>query len=289
MGKNNENIVDELEDVLGLNNSTEDNNSNDDNTSSSEEKENESENNDAISQERGQSENNTNTQTSEDKKTETQSGKLPEKENNQESESKSADTVTLTSEQVKINNEIAKIDTKLEDLEKNNTVDTDKFYDSLDEILTDEEQQLEHEDKAAYLKLIDEKKADYIKSNSKDDEIATLKEEKEDLEKVYARQEGIVEVTAKYPDFNYDTVMDFFENKLNKEQQQEVFNGASSYADVYENTYKMMTGKDTKEVKSTPAPKIPNVNDVRKENVSDDKLKDGLKTEDEELQEALGL
>jgi hypothetical protein len=276
MGKQtneNENIAEELEDVLGLNDNGNDSNNTDGSTQKEEQSTNDEKNGDVDSTKEEE-----NTNQDKDKK-----------EEDQNTKTKDTNKVTLTVEQVKINSEIAKIDTKLEDLEKNNTVDTDKFYDNLEEYLSEEEQQLEFDDKKAYLKLVKEKEADYIKSNSKDDEISTLKKEKEDLEKVYARQEGIKEVTAKYSDFNYEEVMAYYDKKLNKEQQEEVFKGAESYADVYENTYMMMTGKEPKEVKSAPAPNIPNVNNVRKENVSDDKLKDGLKTEDEELREALGL
>jgi hypothetical protein len=267
MGSQQKNIADNIENVLGLENNT--NNESKDNNEESKD------NNTSSSEENFTGENKEeNVEKKEESTTET-------KDTN--------NTVTLTTEQVKINSEMAKVDKEIEDLEKDNSVDTDKFYDTLNEILTDEEQQLEHDNKSDYLKLIEKKKQEYIDSNSKDTQIATKKEEKENLQNIYDRQAGMVIVTAKYPDFDFKKTMDYFENKLNKEQQKKVFDGAKSYADVYENTYKIMAGDKEPVIKSKEVPQIPDVNNTRKEPVSNEVVKDGYKNYDEELQAALGL
>lgn len=266
MGKNEENIVETLEDVLGL----EENKASENDTNEEETKTEEQKKDDNFPGEKEETK------------------KEEEKQEEKKEEPKASNTVTLTTEQVKINNEITKLDTQIEDLEKR-VVDVNDFYDDLDNILTDEEQQLEHEDKVAYFKLLDTKKQEYIDSNSKEEEVTKLKEEKQDLQKIYDRQAGIVTVTAKYPDFDYEKVMNHFERKLNAEEKEEVYKDASTYADVYENTYKLMNKETKPKVAEQKAPNIPDVNNIRKEDVNNDSLKSGLTTEEEELRDALGF
>lgn len=211
-----------------------------------------------------------------------------ESETNDKKEEEKPTTVTLTNEQVEINKELTLITSKIEEFEKE-SVDTDEFYSSLDEILTDDEKELANEDQPAYLKLIEKKKDEYIKERSKEDEIGSLKEKKEELEKIYDRQEGIKEVLSVYSDFDYEKAMDYYTNKLSIEQQQEIMNGCQTYADVYKKTYEHMTKKDPAKIKSEPAPDMPNLNTVRKEPASTTEVQSGMKTIDEELGDALGF
>lgn len=264
MGKEKE-IVDEIEDVLGLNGSEEN-----PNTTTTDTKD----------------ENN-----SEPKKDENFTGESePEKQTEKKTTTKTQNsTVTLTQEQIKINSEMTKLDSKLEELEKNSTVDTNEFYENLDKHLSDEEQQLEFDDKSAYLKLVNAKEKEYIKSNSKDEEIENIKSQKEELQKVYDRQDAIVGVTAKFPEFNYEKTMEFYQSDLTPRQQQEILDTAKSYEDVYELTYKKYLESNPQNIQTQQAPNIPNVNNVRKETVASKSIENGFKTDDEELQEALGL
>lgn len=274
-----EDIAETLEDALGFSDENTDDNTSDENDSSESSKENEEtkKDNDSFPGESNQKENNTN------------NSSQAEKEKDQKSNTKDTNTVTLTQEQVEINKEITKIDTELEKLEKDNTVDTNDFYDNLDDHLSEDEKQLEFDDKGAYLKLVDQKKEEYIKTHSNDEKISQLKEQREEYSKSFKIQEGIVAVTAKHPDFDFEKATEYFTRKLNEEQREEIFANASSYEDVYESVHQLMTGNKSKDVDSQPAPNIPNVNNTRKTTVTKDTIDDGLKTEEEELKEALGL
>jgi chromosome segregation ATPase len=253
MGKNEE-LVEDIEDVLGLN---------------EEEQANKSENN---------QESKDDDEIDADKNDDKQKEITPPKTN----------IITLTAEQVEINKELTKLESKLEELESHN-VDTNEFYDNLEKQLSEEEQQLEFSDKKAYLKIVREKEKEWIAAHSKDKEIEDIKKQKEELEKVYERQEAINQVTSKYPDFNYEEAMSFYQKKLTMEEQEEVLKSSNNYADVYENTYKKMIEKNPKNIKSQTPPDIPNVNNARKENVKSETIKDGFKDDDEILREALGL
>jgi len=241
----NKEIVDSLEDMLGISS-----NENED-TSTTEDKD---------------------TSTTEDKDTST-------------TEDKDTST-TETNNQIDINKEVAKIEIKLEELQNNNSVELDDFYDNLDEYLSDEEQELEFENKKEYIKLLREKEDEYIKSNSKDSEIETLQNQKKEYENQLLKDEAISQTVSKYPDFNYDKAMKFFEDKLSKSEQNDIFSKSKSYADVYENTYKKMGGKT---VSSKKAPNIPDVNNTRKDSANNQDVNDAMSDEEREFKEALGL
>lgn len=214
--------------------------------------------------------------------------KQEKEEEKKEEVSPESKNVTLTPEQVDINNEIAKIDVKLENLEKSE-VNLDDFYATLESTLSDDEVQLEFDDKPAYLKIVDKKAKEYVKEHSNVDEIKNLSDKKSELEGIYQRQEGIKAVTQKYPAYNHEIVSDFFANKLTKEEQAKIFDGAQNYEDVYENTYKKYLEKNPVNIEKSTTPDIPDVNSVRKQSVNTNEIKDGFKDEDEQLQEALGL
>lgn len=203
-------------------------------------------------------------------------------------ETPKSDNITLTPQQVEINSDIAKIDVQIEELQKHE-VDEDDFYATLDDTLSEEEEQLEFDDKKAYTKLLVQKRDEYLAKNSKADEIKELKEQRDELSSMYERQSAITSVSAKYPQYEHEKMVSFFENDLTKNQQQEIFNGAKSYADVYEATYKVYAKLNPTSVKEVKTPDIPDVNNVRKQDVKPQALEDGLKSDDEELQDALGL
>ncbi len=209
-------------------------------------------------------------------------------EEKKDTESKNQN-ITLTPTQLEVNKEIAKIEIEIEKLESENSVDTDEFYNSLDTHLTEEEQQLEFDNKSEYLKVVAKKEKEFIKSHSKEEQIQQAKAKKEQLEGVFERQTAITNVVAKYPDYNHETILEYFQKNLSQSEQEKIYEQSSSYEDVYENTYKKYIGSNPKNVKTTPAPKIPDVNDVRKKDIENGKMDEGFKTHDEELREALGL
>lgn len=197
-------------------------------------------------------------------------------------------TTVITPEQITINKDITKLDVQIEALEKV-TVDASAFYDNLETELTEEEQALEFSDKSAYMKTVAAKAKEYETKNSKSGEIQELKEKKQELERVYERQSAIVEVSSKYPDYDHAKVLAFYNNDLSKAQQDKIVTASKSYTDVFENTYKQYLTLNPTNVESSNNPNIPNVNNVRKQNVDSKDIDNGLTTHDQQLQDALGL
>lgn len=210
-----------------------------------------------------------------------------EEETEEESEPK-LETTAVTQEQIDLNKEMAKLDVKIEELESK-SVDVDAFYANITDHLTEDEQQLEFDDKPAYMKLVNKKLNAYEKEHAPSDEIEKLKEQKKELEGVYERQSAIIEVSNRYPDYNHEKIMEYFQNDLSKKEQDAIFADSNSYADVYENTYKKFKGVNPTKVKSEKAPNIPNVDKVRKTVTSTKEIGDALADEEEQLKEALGL
>jgi len=197
-------------------------------------------------------------------------------------------TTTMTDEQLDISKEITKIDIQIEELEKA-TVDISQFYATLDKELTEEEQDLELTDKPAYMKLVNEKAKEYEVKHSKHDEIQTLKDEKENQEGMFQRQNAITKVITKYPDYNHENILKFFENDLSRAEQKKIYDSSKSYADVYENAYKKHLELNPSNIATTPAPNIPNVNKARQESVNPSQVEQGFKTDEEKISDALGI
>lgn len=222
----------------------------------------------------------------EESKTESQSKDEDKKEQKKESVSKN---ITLTPDQVEIHSEITKLDVEIDKLSQGSDVDMDKFYDSLEDILTEDEQKLEIDDRPAYLKLVSKKEKEYIKENSNDSKLAELKDKKAELEDMNLKQEGILEVTREFPDYDHEKMIDFFNNELNKKEQNEMIDSATNFGDVFKNTYKKYIERNPKEIKKDEPNPIPNVSNARKQSVSTSEIDDGLKSEDEQMRDALGL
>ncbi len=184
--------------------------------------------------------------------------------------------------------DILKIDLQIETLSKQ-TVDVSTFYDNLESELSEEEQQLEFTDKPAYMKLVSQKAKEYEEKHSSAPAIAELEKEKQDLVSVYERQSAILQVTAKYPQFSYEKVFDFFSNKLNKEQQDAVYDGAKSYADVYEKAYLSFIQTNPINIQQQAAPILPDLNTVHKRDVDTGAIETGLLSDEQILQDALGI
>jgi len=197
-------------------------------------------------------------------------------------------TQVVTPEQITIQKDIAKIDVQIEELEKT-TVSMDEFYANIENELSEEEQQLEFDDKPAYMKLINEKAREYETKNSKSEELETLANEKKELEDIYAKQEAIVEISAKHPEYNHEAMQKYFNEELSKSQQTKIFSASESYADVYENTYKHYIEANPANIEDVKAPNIPNVNNTRKQVPTSNDTDGNLMDEDERLKEALGL
>ena len=211
----------------------------------------------------------------------------PKKEAKEETPPKST-TQVVTPEQITIQKDIAKIDVQIEELEKA-TVSMDEFYANIENELSEKEQQLEFDDKSAYMKLINEKAREYETKNSNSEALETLTNEKKELEDIYAKQEAIVEVSAKHPEYNHEAMVKYFNEELSKSQQNKIFSASESYADVYENTYKQYIEANPANIQDVKAPNIPNVNNTRKQVPTNNDTDGNLMDEDERLKEALGL
>ncbi len=190
--------------------------------------------------------------------------------------------------QTALTKEIAKIDVKIEELQSA-SVDMEAFYANIEEHLSEEEQELEFSNKPAYMKLIAQRAREFEENNQKKDEIAALEEQKKELEQTYARREAINSITSKFPDFNYENVESFFHNELSKKEQQAIYEAASSYEDVYERAYKKYLEKNPSKIAKQSVPNIPNVNLVRKQNVSHSNINDDFTSDDDKLKSALGF
>jgi hypothetical protein len=197
-------------------------------------------------------------------------------------------TTTFVQDQNALTKDIIKLDLQIEELRKSH-VDTTDFYDHLDAHLSEEEQALEFDNKSAYMKVIAQKVKEYEEKHSSKGELEKLEAQKSELESVYERSTAVMAVSAKYPDFNYENVHSFFENKLNKEQQAEVYAKSASYSDVYENAYKLFVEANPSNIKNQKSPNIPNLNNVRKQNIADNTIDDGFTSDDEKLRAALGI
>ncbi len=199
-----------------------------------------------------------------------------------------SNTTTVTHEQLSINKEIAKIDLQLESL-TSQPLDIEAFYNNLDTELSDEEQQLEFSDKSAYMKLVAQKAKEFETKNANSEAIVKLQEDKKELEAIYMRQSAIMEVSNKYPDYNHETIMKFYQNKLSKDEQEEIMKSATSYVDVYVNTYKKFLTLNHTNIHSAKNPNIPNLNNARRQSVNNADIEHGMTSHDAQLRQALGL
>lgn len=217
-----------------------------------------------------------------------------EAEENGEAEKALSETVAsefvaaVTKDQTDVAKDIIKIDVQIEELSKQ-TVDVASFYDNLDTHLSEEEQALEFEDKAAYMKLVAKKAREYEESNSVAPKIKELEDKKAELQSVHERQSALVEIVRKYPTYDHAAMIDFFENKLTKEQQNEIYAASQNYFDVYENTFKLFAEGNKTNIKTQNAPSLPNVNNARRQNVSPGAVENGLTSDEERLRAALGI
>ena len=197
-------------------------------------------------------------------------------------------TTPVTQEQLSINQELAKLDLQIETLMTQNT-DINLFYANLDDELTEEEQNLEFSDKAAYLKLVSIKANDYVTKNSNNIAITTLKEQKQELERIYDRQTAIVEVSTKYPNYNHEKMLNFYNKKLSADEQGKILAASKTYAEVYENTFKKFIAENPTNIHSQKAPNLPNLNQARKQSVQSADIDNGFMSHDAQLKQALGL
>ena len=194
----------------------------------------------------------------------------------------------IAKEKQSVDKEIIKLDVKIEEL-SSASVDMEEFYQNLETHLSDEEQELEFSDKPAYMKLIAQKAREYESSNSNQEKLNELIAQKEELERTQERQSAILEVSQKFPDYNHEEILTYFNDKLSKEEQQKIYDASSSYSDVYENTYKKYRESNPANITSKKAPDIPNVNNVRRTTANNADVDDGFTSSDEKLQAALGL
>ena len=197
-------------------------------------------------------------------------------------------TTVVTDEQLVMNNEMTKLDVRIEQLEKE-TVDTSTFYENIEEHLSEEEQGLEFSDKPAYMRLVNDKLKEFEGANSKTAEIQTLKDEKQEKQLAYDRQSAIIEVSAKYPDYSHENTLNYFQNDLSKAEQDKILGSSTSFADVFEKTYQKYLEINPANIEKSTTPGIPNLNNLRKETPNNTDIVDGTLSDDERLQEAIGF
>ncbi|MFW9625375.1 MAG: hypothetical protein ACMV1K_01420 [Sulfurospirillum sp.] len=203
--------------------------------------------------------------------------------------SNTAPYIMMTNEQVKIQSEIIKLDSKIDKLKEDSSVNTDDFYNHLEDYLSDEEQQLEIEDRPAYLKLISKKEKEFIAKHSNNDEIRALEERKSDFENMNRIQEGILEVTRAFPEYNHEKMMAFFKEELSAKEQHKIYEASQNFADVYKNTYQTYLERNPSNIRKGTSSTLPNVNNARRQSITTGEINDGLESEEEKLKSALGL
>lgn len=206
--------------------------------------------------------------------------------NNEENESKN---IIVTPAQQDIIKELAKIDIELGNLE-NVSINEDDFYDKLDDLLTDEEKYLQEENPKKYLKLVDAKKQEFFKNNSNEEKKNILLEQKKDLELKNAIEVGVVEVTAIYKDYKHLEMQDFWNKKLNKEEQDEILNSSNSTTEVFKKTYEKFLEKSGKkiEIKNTPVPNTPDLSKVIKQSIKATQISE-IDSDEEKYKRGLGV
>ncbi len=199
------------------------------------------------------------------------------------------ENITLTPDQVEIHSEITKLDVAIEKLKDSSEVDMDKFYDGLEDSLSESEIALEVDDRPAYLKLVSKREKEYIKANSNDEKLKELEEKKSGLVEMNSKQEGILEVTSEFPDYDHEKMITFFEDELTKKEQKEIFKDCVSFGDVYKNTYKKFVEVNPKEIKKDSDKPLPNLNNTRRQSATNSEVEDGISSEEDDMRDALGL
>jgi len=198
------------------------------------------------------------------------------------------DTIIVTPTQADIVKQIAKIDVQLEELEKA-TINEDEFYNSLDELLSEEEKYLQDENIKEYLKVVEKKRKEFIKSKSNDSLKEELLQKKKDLELDNAIEDGRIKITKLYKDYNHDEMANFFHKKLTQEEKDEILQTSKNTYDVFKKTYDKYLEKTGSqiELKSTKAPNTPNLKNIVKQSIKNQI--DELDSEDEKYKKALGV
>lgn len=201
----------------------------------------------------------------------------------------SKNNIVVTQAQQEIIKELAKIDVELEQL-GSTQINEDEFYDSLDETLTDEEKYLQEENPKEYLKLVDKKKKEFLATKSNDSKKNELLEKKNDLELKNAIEEGVIQVTRIYKDYNHEEMQTFFVKKLNQEEKDEILNTAKSTLEVFKKTHEKYLEKNgkIKDIKNTPAPNTPDLTKVIKQPIQNNQMNQ-IDSEEEKYKKALGV
>ena len=161
--------------------------------------------------------------------------------------------------------EIAKLEAKIE-LLKERQPDIKGFYENLDKYLSDEEMALRfEEDQSAYIEAVEQAKAKYLAEHSKAEEIEALERELADKRKQHEVVSAVAEAVREYPDYDHQTIGEFFQNDLTRREQEELQRNAKSYADFFKAVYKKWRERNPGEVETVHAPNIPNARKMAKE------------------------
>ena len=231
-------------------------------------------------------ESNENTDTKDDK---SEDAKADEKDTKKDEDKKPV-VSGVSDRQKEIIKEVGILEKEIEQLEEQE-LDENEFYENLDDILTEEEQYLEDDNKAAYLKVVDKKKTEWIEKHSKAKEIEDKKESINKLQIEDGIEEGLKEVVSIYPEYDHKEMATFSQMELTTKERDEIDAKATSFADVFKLTYEKYlekSGKQNPTIKDTKAPATPKPDEVNQTTIKDDEI-DELNTEDEAYRDALGL
>jgi len=196
--------------------------------------------------------------------------------------------ITITEKQANIIQELAKIDVQLEELDKA-TINEDEFYNNLNDVLSEEEKYLQDENIKEYLKIVEKKRKEFIKSKSNDSLKEELLKKKKDLELDNAIEDGRIKITKIYKDYNHDEMANFYKQKLTQEEKDEIEQTSKNTFDVFKKTYEKYLEKTGSkvELKSTKAPNTPHLKNIVKQSIKNQI--DELDSEDEKYKKALGV
>ncbi len=160
--------------------------------------------------------------------------------------------------------EIAKLEAKIE-LLKERTPNIEEFYKNVDKYLSDEEMALRFdEDQSAYIAAVEQAKEKFLSEKSNDDEVAKLQEQLERMKKESEISSAIAQTLEEFPDYDHQTIGDFFTNDLTRREQEQLQSGVSTYAEFFKAIYRKWRERNPGKVESVKPPNIPDVSKARK-------------------------
>lgn len=157
--------------------------------------------------------------------------------------------------------EEAKLEVKLEQIEKSSTPNMSEFNKNIEKYITPEAYEARLEDDASvFIDAVEKARKKYIEDHTDTKEIDTLKNDLAKVKKQKEQYQVIKEVTKEYPDFDFNQAIDFYKKKLTGEEQEEIAKMGSTKEGLIA-LYKRMSNPPIKRV---IAPKKPRLDEVKK-------------------------